>query len=125
PSNFHLLPPIMGNRRISADLKECAICLWELGWEQLEICQILCVSRASLYRWQQIFDDFGTPTNPHARIGGRPSRITRAILTAIHDVYKGEPDLYLKELQMWLAIHHDVAISISAIQKTLEQEGLT
>ncbi|KAJ7153041.1 hypothetical protein C8R43DRAFT_826562, partial [Mycena crocata] len=111
-------------RRISPDLKECALRLWELGWEPLEITQILCVSRSSLYRWQKIFDEFGTPTNPHARVGGRPSIITRAVLTAIHDVYKGAPDLYLQELQFWLAIHHNIAISISALQKTLEQAGL-
>jgi hypothetical protein len=27
----------MVNRRISADLKECALRLWELCWEELEI----------------------------------------------------------------------------------------
>ncbi|KAJ6543440.1 hypothetical protein DFH09DRAFT_831246, partial [Mycena vulgaris] len=106
-------------RRISPDLKECALRLWELGWEELDIRQALCVSRASLYRWRKIFEEFGTPTNPHARIGGRPCLITRAVLTAIHDLYKGDADLYLKELQFWLAIHHDIAISISALQQTL------
>ncbi|KAJ7203862.1 hypothetical protein GGX14DRAFT_332055, partial [Mycena pura] len=115
----------MGNRHISSDLKECALRLWELGWDQLEITQILCVSRSSIYRWRKIFEEFGTPNNSHARIGGRPSIITRAVLTAVHSVYEGAPDLYLKELQFWLAVHHDIAISISALQKTLEQEGLT
>ncbi|KAJ7261530.1 hypothetical protein C8J57DRAFT_1336441 [Mycena rebaudengoi] len=116
----------MVNRRISPDLKECALRLWELGWSELDITQALsgCVSRRSLYRWRTIFDTFGSPTNPHARVAGRPSIITRAVLTAIHKVYKGAPDLYLKELQMWLAIHHDIVISIAALQKTLEQEGL-
>lgn len=115
----------MGNRRISPDLKECALRLWELGRDTLDITQVLCVSRASIYRWQRIFDEFGTPTNPHARVGGRSSIITRAVLTAVHDIYKGAPDLYLTELQYWLAIHHDIVISVSALQKTLEQEGLS
>jgi transposase len=115
----------MGNRRISPDLKECALRLWELGWEEADIVQTLAVSRASIYRWRKIFEEFGTTTNPHARLAGRPSTITRAVLTAVHDVYKGEADLYLKELQFWLAIHHDIAISIPALQKTLAANGLT
>ncbi|KAJ7612965.1 hypothetical protein B0H17DRAFT_911052, partial [Mycena rosella] len=72
-----------------------------------------------------IFEEFGTPVSLHARIGGHPSLIICAVVTTIHDIYKGAPDLYLKELQLWLAIHHNIPISISALQKGLEQEGLS
>ncbi|KAJ7936348.1 hypothetical protein B0H13DRAFT_2303737 [Mycena leptocephala] len=43
----------------------------------------------------------------------------------VSNVYKGAPDIYLTEWQFWLAVHHDIAISISALQKTLQQAGLT
>ncbi|THU91026.1 hypothetical protein K435DRAFT_675018, partial [Dendrothele bispora CBS 962.96] len=34
-------------------------------------------------------------------------------------------DTYLTELQWFLAVHHDIAISISALQATLQKAGLT
>jgi hypothetical protein len=43
----------------------------------------------------------------------------------VYDIYKGEPDTYLDELQWWLAVNHDIAISLSALQKNLQDAGLT
>jgi hypothetical protein len=37
--------------------------------------------------------------------------ITRAVLTAVYDIYQSDPDIYLDKLFFWLAIHHDIAIS--------------
>ncbi|KAJ7584192.1 hypothetical protein C8J56DRAFT_893786 [Mycena floridula] len=47
------------------------------------------------------------------------------VLTAVKQVYEGEPDAYLDELIWFLAIHHDVAISKSALQQNLQEAGLT
>jgi hypothetical protein len=60
----------MVNRRISTDLKECALRLWEFGWEELDIIQGLAVSR-SIYRWRNIFDELGTVNRPPSAIRGR------------------------------------------------------
>jgi len=38
----------MGNRRISSDLKECALNLWDKGWELEDITDALLVSQASM-----------------------------------------------------------------------------
>jgi len=51
--------------------------------------------------------------------------ISRAVLTAVYDIYKGEPDTYLDKLQWWLAVNHDITISLSALQKNLQDAGLT
>jgi transposase len=56
---------------------------------------------------------------------GRARILTRAVLTAVRTLYASDSDLYLDELVLWLAIHHDIAISISALQETLEKVGLT
>ncbi|KAJ6496434.1 hypothetical protein C8R45DRAFT_778196, partial [Mycena sanguinolenta] len=112
-------------RKISPNLKECALRLWDLGWEETDVMQALVVSRASLYRWKKIFEELGSPVRPKSPLVGRPRIITRAVLMACYDIYQKELDLYLDELRWWLAIHHDIVISISAPQETLVAVGLT
>ncbi|KAJ7037750.1 hypothetical protein C8F04DRAFT_952290 [Mycena alexandri] len=112
-------------RKISRDLKDAAMRLWDLGWEEDEIMRGLVVSRSSLYRWKSLFQELGTTTRPPSPLVRRPRIITRAVLTACYDIYRKEPDLYLDELRWHLAIHHDIVISISALQKNLDDVGLT
>ncbi|KAJ6549530.1 hypothetical protein DFH09DRAFT_1501834 [Mycena vulgaris] len=115
----------MVNRRISSDIEECALRLWELGWDRDTICSTLLVSQSSLYRWAKIFDEFGSVPPPPPPITGRSRIIGLAALTAIKEIYTKHADTYLLELQWWLLIHHDIHISISALQETLEKAGLT
>ncbi|KAJ7734592.1 hypothetical protein B0H16DRAFT_1269598, partial [Mycena metata] len=115
----------MGNRKISADLKECALHLWELGWDRSAICSTLMVSQSSLYRWSALFEEFGSVTSPPPPIMGRPRIIGLAALTAIKEIYTRHADTYLVELQWWLAIHYEIQISTSALHATLERTGLT
>jgi len=115
----------MGNRKISPDLKECALRLWELGWDLELITESLCISWASVYWWRNIFAAFHSVTRPPSGLVGRPRILVRAVLTAIKEVYKAEADAYLDELVWWLAIHHDIVISRSALQKNLQDAGLT
>ncbi|KAJ3500783.1 hypothetical protein NLJ89_g9639 [Agrocybe chaxingu] len=115
----------MVNRRIGSDLKECGLRLWELGWDLDLIIESLCVSRSSLYRWRNIFAQFKSVTRPPPPVTGRPRIIVRAVLTAIKEVYHNEADAYLDELVWWLAIHHDIIISRSALHSNLREAGLT
>ncbi|KAF7337054.1 Tc1-mariner class transposase [Mycena venus] len=111
-------------RKISWDLKDAALRLWDLGWEEVDIMQGLVVSRASLYRWKKLFEELGTTVRPPPPLVGRPCIITCAVLTACYNIYQKDPDIYLDELQFWLTIHHDIAISISALQENLDAVGL-
>jgi transposase len=115
----------MGNRRISSDLKESALRLWELGWSRSDICFALSVSQDSIYRWAKIFEEFGSVNQPQSPLQVHPRIIALAAITAIKGVYTQHPDTFLDELQWFLAIHHDIAISISALQDNLEKAGLT
>ncbi|KAJ7100547.1 hypothetical protein C8R44DRAFT_598574, partial [Mycena epipterygia] len=117
--------PSMGYRKISADLKDAALRLWDLGWEQSDIMQGLVVSCSSLYMWKKLFEEIGSTTRPASPLHGRPRIITQAVLSVCYDIYQKEPDVYLQELCWWLVIHHDIVISISALQKNLDDVGLT
>ncbi|KAF8165966.1 hypothetical protein B0H34DRAFT_621248, partial [Crassisporium funariophilum] len=114
-----------GNHRISPDLKECALRLWELGYDKEFITESLCISKTSMYCWRNIFDEFESVQRPPSAILGRPRIIIRAVLSAIKEVYKNKAEVYLDELTWWLTIHHDIAISRSALQKNLQDAGLT
>ncbi|KAJ6453923.1 hypothetical protein C8R45DRAFT_846811 [Mycena sanguinolenta] len=115
----------MGNRKISLDIKECALRLWELGWDRSTICSTLLVSQASLYHWAKIFDEFSSVTPPPPPIKRRPRIIGLAALTAVKELYTHHPDTYIEELRWWLTIHHDIPISAAALHETLERTGLT
>jgi hypothetical protein len=118
----------MGNRRISPELKECALNLWAKGWELKDITDTLLVSQASLYRWRAIFEEHNSVTKaPCAPLGPARTRLTRVVLTASHSVYTqaANPELYLDELVLWLALRHDISISVPALQQHLTEAGLT
>ena len=116
---------VMVYQHINSDMKDCALCPWETGWAKEDICSVLCVSRSSLYRWAKIFDDFGSVTPPPSPMRGRPRLIGMAAMDAIKDIYARNSDACLNELQWHLAIHHDLVISVSALQETLVRAGLT
>jgi transposase len=115
----------MVNHRISADMKECGLSLWERGWEPEEICDTLGFSARSLRRWRRIFEEHGTVNRPPSPLRGRPRIIIRAVLNHIHELLLTDPDMYLDELLLLLAINHGLAISRSALQYNLEKAGLS
>lgn len=115
----------MVNCRISPDRKACALNLWNSGWEIEDICFALSVSRSSIYRWQNIFEEHGNVIRPPSPLVGRTRIITRAVLTAVRTLYEEEPDLYLDELCTFLAIEHDIFVSRSTLSRNLIEAGLT
>ncbi|KIJ15174.1 hypothetical protein PAXINDRAFT_51189, partial [Paxillus involutus ATCC 200175] len=117
---------IMVNRRISPDLKECALRLWNNGWDIEDVCDAMGVSRASLYRWEAIFEEFGSVNRPPSPIRGQSLRIlTCALTTACADLFTEESDLYLDEVVAWLALTHDIFLSKSTLCRNLKELGLT
>jgi hypothetical protein len=111
-------------RRISNDLKYITLELWEAGWDLNDIMHVFHVSRASLFRWRALFDKLGTLEQP-APICRCTCIIGHAVLQACKNIFMHSPKTYLDELQWYLAIEHDIAISISALQASLVRAGLT
>lgn len=95
------------------------------GWSCSDICSALLISHTSLYRWAKIFDELGTVTPPVPPLHEQPQTIGLAALTAVKELYQQHPDTYLDELQWFLAVHHDIIISIAALQDNLERAGLS
>ncbi|KAG1893142.1 uncharacterized protein F5891DRAFT_892104, partial [Suillus fuscotomentosus] len=112
--------------KISADLKECALNLWNTGWDIKDVCDALGISRASIYRWEAIFAEYGAVNRPPLPIRGQQLRIlTRALMTACEALFAEESDLYLDEVVTWLALTHDISISVSTLCCNLKEAGLT
>jgi hypothetical protein len=88
----------MVNRRICPDLKECALRLWNHGWDVEDICDALGVSKTSCYRWRRIFDELGTVNKPPSPLKGPTRIITQGLLTAIEDLFIEDSDFFLDEI---------------------------
>ncbi|KAI6015312.1 hypothetical protein F5J12DRAFT_890647 [Pisolithus orientalis] len=108
----------MPYRRISNDLKECALRLWNSGWELEDVCAALGVLPRSCYHWQSIMERDGAVERPPSPLRGRARTTTRAVLNAMEDLLMEDSDLFLDELSTWLAVGHDITISISALGRT-------
>jgi hypothetical protein len=110
-------------REISRDLKDAALRLWDLGWEEEDIIAGLVVSCASLYCWKKLFEELGNTVCLPSPLVSRPRVITRTVLTC-YNIYQKDPDIYLDELCFWLAIHHDIVITVAGLQQNLAAVGL-
>ena len=106
-------------------MKLCALKLWDQGWELEDIIDTLGVSCSSIYWWKAIFETYGSVNRPQLTLHGPACILTRAVLTAVHTIYEQESNLYLDELVLWPAIHHDIMISTSALHRNLKNAGLT
>ena len=72
----------------------------------------------------QILEEHGTIKRPPSPLTGYTRTITRALLSAIQDLFAVDADLFLDEVCAWLAFEHNI-ISLSTLSRTLEQAGLT
>ena len=115
----------MVNCRISPDCKYCALDLWNCGWDTINICDALSVSRASLYCWQAIFEEHGNVIWPKSPLIRRTRILVWATLTALHTLYEQESNLYLDELVTFLAVEHGIIVSLSTLSQNLFEAGLT
>ena len=125
----HLLPSQLyqsdGFSKINPDLKKCVLKLWDQGQEIEDIVDTLGISRPSIYHWQVIFDQHGCVIRLPIAPKGPEWIITHAVLTAVHTLFETDSDLYLDKLVLWLAIEHNIAVSILTLHVTLKNVGLT
>ncbi|KAE9389684.1 hypothetical protein BT96DRAFT_959974 [Gymnopus androsaceus JB14] len=106
-------------------MKYTALCMWESGWDLDDICSVLVVSPSSMYCRRAILEEFGDVNQPPSGLHGQPRLIGMLAMQACCEVYARNPENYLDELQWFLAVEHDIAISIPSLQSNLEKAGLT
>ncbi|KAG2039026.1 hypothetical protein BDR03DRAFT_824769, partial [Suillus americanus] len=91
-----------------------------------DIRDALGVSRTSIYCWEAIFAEYGAVNCPPLPICGQQLRIlTCALMTACEALFAEESDLYLDEVVTWLALTHNISISVSTLRHNLNEAGLT
>ncbi|ESK83463.1 hypothetical protein Moror_4915 [Moniliophthora roreri MCA 2997] len=85
----------MGNHKISTDLKEIALQLWEAGWERTDIAQAFGISQTSLYQWKKLFELTGSAANLLSPIRGHPQIIGMVAFNTLKQIYCDDPGVML------------------------------
>jgi transposase len=115
----------MPYRHIQQQVKEIALNLEDRGMPCQEISDLLVVSERSMRRWRRNIHQYQSVIPPPLAPQGRPRSIPHEILDALHILLSAEPSSYLQEMQKWLTVEHDIAVSLSTIQRSLNAYGLT
>lgn len=112
-------------RHISKDMKERALWLISDGYAPEDICELFDISQRSVTRWKQNDRLYGTIIPPHNPMQCRP-RILNGDMT--HDLYtllQEAPEMYLSEIQDWIALAFEVHISRAALHQNIRDAGIT
>jgi transposase len=112
-------------RHISKDLKERALWLIAHGYAPKDIRKLFDISARSITRWKQNDRIYGTVVPPPNPWQCRP-RILNGDMT--HDLYtllEEAPEMYLSEIQDWIALTYEVHISKSALHRNILDAGIT
>lgn len=112
-------------RHISKDLKERALWLIAHGYAPEDICDIFDISQRSITRWKQNDRLYGSVIPPPNPMQSRP-RILNGDMT--HDLYtllEEAPEMYLSEIQDWVALTYEVQISRTALHMNIRDAGIT
>src|SRR5258707_5714707 len=112
-------------RHISKDLKECALWLISHGYAAEDICELFDISEKSVTRWKVNNLLYGSVIPPPNPIQGCP-RILNSDMT--HDLYmllEEALEMYLSEIQDWIALSHEVHISKTVLHENIRDAGIT
>ncbi|KAK7015994.1 hypothetical protein R3P38DRAFT_3203726 [Favolaschia claudopus] len=112
-------------RHISDDLKERALWLLDNDYLTEDVCEILGVSRASLFRWRENKEDYGTVRAPSTTVRGRPRNLNADQTHDLFTLLAEAPELYLDEIMDWVAVTHDTGISRSALDRLIRDTGVS
>ncbi|KAJ3884418.1 hypothetical protein GG344DRAFT_84061 [Lentinula edodes] len=91
-------------RHISRDLKERATWLLDHDNGIEEVAELLGVTERSIYRWMENIDTHGSVVAPNNYTQGRPSTLNSAMVHDLVALAEEAPELYLDEIQDWLAV---------------------
>ena len=111
-------------RHISANMKQRALQLIDLGWDTHEIAAILGVSEKSIGRWENNYAAKGV-VNLKSPLRSRPRILNMEIMEELHQLIEETLSPFLDEISEWLALIHDTRISISALHNNLQDLTLT
>jgi transposase len=112
-------------KHISKDLKERALWLMERDYIPADVSDIFGVSERSLQRWRANQAIYGTIIPPTAPTRGRPRKLNSDMTHDLCALLEEAPEMYLDEIQEWLALAYDVGISRAALHENIRDAGFT
>ncbi|KAF8573627.1 hypothetical protein K439DRAFT_1555387 [Ramaria rubella] len=110
---------------ISSDLKQQSLWLLAHDYTPEDTCTILGVSRSSVRQWWDNYEEYSDvlpPPNPNQ---GRPRVLDGDKLHSLVELIEWSPEMYLDELQDWLALEHDILVGITTLDRNIHEAGLT
>ena len=110
---------------ISPDFKIRAMEMYEQGHLPADICDLLGIGKSSFYCWLENLEIHGDVTPAPNPMQGRPRTLDAFQVHDLLEMVQLAPELYLDEIQDWLAVTHDCGLSKSAIHQLLQDAGLT
>lgn len=101
----------------SATTSSCVFNIWlsDKGYPVNVICTIMDVSSQSISCWKKNVLLHGTFTPTPGPIQGRLKLLNANQMHDLFTLLEESPDLNMDEIQTWIAVHHDLLISISAL----------
>ncbi|KAF8589516.1 hypothetical protein K439DRAFT_1332429 [Ramaria rubella] len=108
-------------RHISNDLKQRSLWLLNNGYIPTEASQILGVSQRSLLRWSDNYERYGNVSSPRNPNCGQPRILTPGQVADLLALVKEAPEMFLDEMQDWMALHHDAAVSKTTLDRNIRE----
>ena len=73
----------------------------------------------------QNFNEYGSVIPPSSHLQGRPQMLTSTQAGDLMTQLMIEPDMYLDEIQAWVAIHHEARISKMSLVQLIQDIGFS
>ena len=110
---------------ISKDLKDRALWLILHGYAPEDICELFDISRRSITRWKQNNRHHRSIIPPPNLIQCRPCILNNNMTYDLCTLLKEAPEMYLSEIQNWIALTYQVHISRAALHLNICDAGIT
>ena len=112
-------------RHISKDIKNRTLFLLENDYIPADVAETLGVSERSISRWANNLEAFGSVIPPPNPLRGRPRILKPDMTIDLVTLVAEAPDMYLDEIQDWVALVHDVGISKTTLHENIRDCGMT
>jgi transposase len=117
---------LMGNRRISADVKMAAIRLWERDLLSLEdILDCVGFSRSTFFRVLRLYHETGDVVKPPCIRRGRPRSLHFDDVQYLLSLVNHRPDWFLDEFLGLLEHNHFISVHYTTIHRELVRAGIS
>lgn len=112
---------------ISEDLKNHVLFLLDSGNlpDEYDVAEIFGVSERSIYHWRENLENDGSVIPPPSLSRGHPCILNADQTHNLFTLLQEAPEMYLNEIQDWVAIAQELAISKTALHILICDVGIS